>query len=552
MTDGGGAVPLKFEILGEVRVLRGGEPVDLGPAKQRAVLAVLLLQAGKPVPTHQIVDAVWGDEPPENGANVVQKYVAGLRRVLDPDRAPRTPGELLALTGGGYVLRTADGTVDADDFHAATARAAAERAAGRLAEATDTLRAALALWRGPALSGLTGPVFEAARTRLAEAHATAWEKWADVELARGRDTTLIPDLSRLVQQFPLREGLRAQLMIALHQGGRQAEALAAFRDAREYFLEEFGVEPGERMQETHRKILRGEGFYAEPVDPWAASDPAGAASSPPTSPAAYPPPVIPVQPYSPPLGPYLPSGPFIPQQLFAPPARKRSVVEMIFAGVTPILLCSIGNWVYFAYAGFRRHDKRQFIVAGVYAAVFIIGVIVGFFVDPSPLDSDESTNAEAVGFALILLPPFVAALHGMILASQPSDRAHDAMLREQARQFAALDPARARLAGVGRPGMQRAFSDGDLVDLNHATGPELSWLPGITPEIADRILRSRYEHGPFHRPGDLIIRGLVPAKTANRLGPRLICVPTDLFAPPALPYQAPPASYPGTADGMAG
>ena len=99
MTDEHASDPLRFEILGEVQVLRGGRAVDLGPAKQRAVLAVLLLQAGRPVPTHQIVDAVWGDEPPENGANVVQKYVAGLRRVLDPGRAPRTPGEVLALTG---------------------------------------------------------------------------------------------------------------------------------------------------------------------------------------------------------------------------------------------------------------------------------------------------------------------------------------------------------------------------------------------------------------------------------------------------------------------
>jgi DNA-binding SARP family transcriptional activator len=284
--DGRAGAPLRFEILGDVRVLRGTEPVDLGPAKQRAVLAVLLLQVGRPVPTHQIVDAVWGDEPPENGANVVQKYVAGLRRVLDPDRAPRTPGELLALTGSGYVLRIGEGTLDADEFQARTARAGAERSVGNLAEAAETLRAALALWRGEALAGFTGPVFEAARARLAESRATAWEKWAEVELARGRNTALVPDLSRLVEEFPLREGLRAQLMIALHQGGRQAEALAVFRDAREYFLDEFGAEPGERMRDAHRKILRGEPFYPQPVDPWADSDPSsGAPFS--GSPASY-------------------------------------------------------------------------------------------------------------------------------------------------------------------------------------------------------------------------------------------------------------------------
>src|SRR3954451_24824980 len=92
---GGLVAPLRFELLGTVRAIRGGAEVDLGPAKQRAVLAVLLLNAGRAVPASRIVDAVWGDEPPENGANVVQKYVAGLRRVLDPDRSPRTPGELI-------------------------------------------------------------------------------------------------------------------------------------------------------------------------------------------------------------------------------------------------------------------------------------------------------------------------------------------------------------------------------------------------------------------------------------------------------------------------
>ena len=141
-----------FEILGDVRALRGGAALDLGPAKQRAVLAVLLLTVGRPVPVHQIVDAVWGDDPPENGANVVQKYVAGLRRVLEPDRSPRTPGELLALTGAGYVLRAEPGAVDAERFETALATASVQRKAGRYAEAAETLRQALGLWRGEALA----------------------------------------------------------------------------------------------------------------------------------------------------------------------------------------------------------------------------------------------------------------------------------------------------------------------------------------------------------------------------------------------------------------
>nr|BFE76075.1 hypothetical protein GCM10020092_093760 [Actinoplanes digitatis] len=387
VTDAPASLALRFEILGEVRALRGDERLDLGPAKQRAVLAVLLLDAGRPVPTHQIVDAVWGDGPPENGANVVQKYVAGLRRVLEPDRSPRTPGELIALTDGGYVLRTDPGTLDAERFQSGLARASAQRRAGQLAEAAETLREAVALWQGEALAGLPGPVFEAARNRLTDARATAWEKWADIELARGNHTGLMPDLVRLVEQFPLREGLRAQLMIALHQGGRQAEALAVFRDARAYFLDEFGVEPGERMQETHRRILRGEPFYSEPVDPWAASDdipaPRGPVGvTPPAAPIAsgslavppsayvqqYVPPdpteivPAPASPVHPPLSPWGVGAP-PPPPAYAVPRRRFPVGEVIFAALTPLVVCSFGSWIYFVYAGARRRDRRQYLVA---------------------------------------------------------------------------------------------------------------------------------------------------------------------------------------------
>ena len=147
MSERPAADPPRFEILGAVRAFRSGRQLDLGPAKQRAVLAVLLLSPGKPVSSHRIVDAVWGDEPPENGANVVQKYVAGLRRVLDPDRSPRTPGELLALTDGGYLLRA--GALDAEDFRNGLARADASRLAGRLDEAATMARAALDLCGAP-------------------------------------------------------------------------------------------------------------------------------------------------------------------------------------------------------------------------------------------------------------------------------------------------------------------------------------------------------------------------------------------------------------------
>ena len=523
MIDSRGAAPLRFEILGDVRVLRDTTPVDLGPAKQRAVLAVLLLQAGRPVPTHQIVDAVWGDEPPENGANVVQKYVAGLRRVLDPDRAPRTPGELLTLTGGGYVLRTANATVDADDFQAALSRAAAETEAGRLIEASGSLRAGLALWRGDALAGLTGPVFEAARTRLADAHATAWEKWAEIELDRGQSTVLIPELARLVEEFPLREGLRAQLMIALHQSGRQAEALAAFRDAREYFLDEFGAEPGEKMQEVHRRILRGESFSpAPPVSP--------APAPVPVQPSAPPPPPIPG-----PISPYgRQPGPPPPTSTWRTPPRARIPIgQVMVAAVLPLITCSLGAWVYFVYAAVKHRDRRQFLVAGVYAVLFVVGLVF-MLIDPSPLESNDLSVAEGTGMWIFALTGFVSAFHGTVLAAHSPHQTREWLLREQAREFAARDPAAARHLGIGRPDLPRGFDDGGLIDVNHMPGAEFAQIARLTRAEAHRIVVDRIERGPFHRPEDLVERGLVSLRTMRRLRPVLIAIQPTAGVPPRL------------------
>ncbi|GIF00293.1 hypothetical protein Ari01nite_77570 [Paractinoplanes rishiriensis] len=489
------------------------------------------------MPTHQIVDAVWGDEPPENGANVVQKYVAGLRRVLDPDRAPRTPGELLALTGSGYVLRTADGTVDADEFQAAVTRAAATRNAGQLPQAADTLRAGLALWRGDALAGLPGPVFEAARTRLAETRATAWEQLADISLSQGAAAALIPDLARLVEEFPLREGLRTHLMIALHQGGRQAEALAVFRDAREYFLDELGAEPGEQMQEAHRKILRGE------FDP--APPPADPVSPPPT-----PAPVIPAQAAlgsvspgpvisgpvtsgpvtsGPPVAPF-PASPtaapgYGPPMLWPAPQRRAPVAEMLAAVLFPFVVCSFGSWIYFVIAGVRRRDPRQFVVAFVYFAIFMVGVVVAFAIDPTSLASNDFSTAEDVGFGILFALPVVSAFHGVLLASRVNDQERTWTLREQARQFVAFAPDQARQIGIGRPDVLRSFDDGGLIDLNHVSSDGLARASGLPVAQAYGIVANRNQHGPFQRPEDLVARGLADPRTVHRLAPRLICIP---------------------------
>ncbi|MGH3240964.1 MAG: AfsR/SARP family transcriptional regulator, partial [Spirillospora sp.] len=257
----------RFEILGRPAAWRDGEELDLGPGKQRAVLAVLLLSPNRPVPTASIVDAVWGEVPPDNGANVVQKYVAGLRRVLEPGRSPRSPGRLLTLTGAGYALHIPRGGLDADVFRDRVHEALAVRVTGDGARAAAMLRDALDLWRGPALAGLTGTFFDAARDRLEEERAAALEASAEIGLDLAEHARLVPELIRLVAEFPLREGFRYLLMLALYRCGRQAEALATYRDARTFFAAEFGSEPGERLQNLHLGILRADPALAPPEEP---------------------------------------------------------------------------------------------------------------------------------------------------------------------------------------------------------------------------------------------------------------------------------------------
>ncbi|MGS2613336.1 BTAD domain-containing putative transcriptional regulator [Micromonospora sp. LZ34] len=333
---------LRFEVLGPQRAWYGEREIDLGPGKQRAVLAVLLLVAGRPVTTAQIVDAVWPDEPPANGTNVVQKYVAGLRRVIEPERSPRSPGQVLTLTDAGYQLRVGPEAVDAVRFERGIRRAERLRAEGRAAEAVSELKSTLELWRGEPFTGFAGPYFESARQRWVERRASALESWADLELRLGRHRELIGELVDLTAEFPVRERLRHQLMLALYRSGRQAEALAAYREFDEMLRDEYGIEPGDALQDLHRRMLRSDPALIPPtavslppaaVEVATPSEPAPAPASPPVGPpTASPPPTPPGTASSPPgpsaaasspLGPpaaaFLPSGPPAPPPPAPPP-----------------------------------------------------------------------------------------------------------------------------------------------------------------------------------------------------------------------------------------
>ncbi|PYC67058.1 hypothetical protein C7C46_30620 [Streptomyces tateyamensis] len=261
----GGAAGLRYELLGPLRVRRGTQLLAAGPVMQRAVLAVLLLAGGEPVPREQIVQGVWGSRAGVNAPALVATYVARLRRVLDPDRPPRSLGGVLATRGTAY--RLAPGELDLHAFEAARARARAEQAAGEPARAAQTLQEALGLWRGAGLDGLPGPFAALHRARLAELRLAAQEEYWELALRLGRHHEAVPELRLLLAAQPQRERLCALLMLALHRAGRPAEALAAYGRLRRQLISDQGLEPGREVTALQARILRADPELAAPAGP---------------------------------------------------------------------------------------------------------------------------------------------------------------------------------------------------------------------------------------------------------------------------------------------
>jgi DNA-binding SARP family transcriptional activator/tetratricopeptide (TPR) repeat protein len=245
--DGG----LRFAVLGPVCAHRAGLEVGLGPAKQRAVLAMLLLGANRPVSRDEIIDGVWGEQVPSSAANLVATYVAGLRRVIDPGRARRSGGTVVTSTMAGYTLRLPPDRLDLEVFGALVAGAYGD--AG-LAAAT-ALDDALALWRGQPLDGLPGPFAAAERQRLVELRLAVLERRIEVGLALGEHAHWLVELTGLVALHPYRERMRALQMLAFYRAGRQADALGVFDDARRMLTDNLGIEPGGELRHLHHQIL---------------------------------------------------------------------------------------------------------------------------------------------------------------------------------------------------------------------------------------------------------------------------------------------------------
>jgi len=239
------------------------EQLDLGQPRQLAVLAVLAVRANRVVSRAELIDAVWGDQPPASAESGVYTYVAGLRRVLEPGRqrgqdrarSRRESDSVLVSVGGGYMLRLAPAGLDAVVFEQGLARCRGMRAAGDLTGADEVLATALGLWRGEALAGVPGPFAEAERLRLTELRTAAAEDRADLLLATGRAGEAVAYLTGLVAEHPLRERARALLMIAMYRTGRQAHALQVFQDARARLAEDLGIDPGPELSHVHQQVL---------------------------------------------------------------------------------------------------------------------------------------------------------------------------------------------------------------------------------------------------------------------------------------------------------
>jgi DNA-binding SARP family transcriptional activator len=245
---------LEFRVLGPVEVVRNGVATRIGSPIQRTLLALLLMHANEVVSTDHIVDVLWPDNPPE-ARRKLWFHVSKLRGVLQPAGAEDAADGTLGTAPNGYMLR-----IDLDQLDATrlerlirSARAALEDEPARAAE---MLRRALALWRGtPFADVLHEDAVSSEVTRLDELRLEALEDRLEADLAMGRTGELVPELEALVAEHPFREHLRGQLMLALYRAGRQAEALAAYRQARRTLVEEHGIEPGEALKELHRRML---------------------------------------------------------------------------------------------------------------------------------------------------------------------------------------------------------------------------------------------------------------------------------------------------------
>jgi predicted ATPase/DNA-binding SARP family transcriptional activator len=245
---------IEFGVLGPLEIACGDRVVLVPAPRQRALLAVLLLHANETVSSERLIEELWGEEPPPTAASALRVHIAQLRQTL---AGVTRVDQLLVTRPPGYALLLDPDQLDLHRFTRLVEEGSRALSDGRRTDAAQTLRDALGLWRGPPLADLAyEPFAQAEAARLEELRLAAIEKRVEADLALGRHADLVAELESLVAEHPLRESFRRQLMLALYRSGRQAEALAAYQDARRTLVDELGIEPGPELQRIERAILR--------------------------------------------------------------------------------------------------------------------------------------------------------------------------------------------------------------------------------------------------------------------------------------------------------
>ncbi len=260
---------VRVSVLGATEVWRDDQRVSLGTRKRRALVAALALSGGRPVSVDALVDLLWADSPPDGVAGTLQVYVSGLRRALEPDRAPRAPATVLVTVAPGYALHLPEGALDAARFDRTVSdvhRRVGQRPAlwappalsnDELAATAQELDEALALWRGvPYVELEDAAAAVAERARLEELRSVALEDRAVAALALGDHGTAAAELEALTAAYPLRERLWGLRAVALARAGRQADALEALREVRDVLDAELGLEPSAELRDVQTAVLR--------------------------------------------------------------------------------------------------------------------------------------------------------------------------------------------------------------------------------------------------------------------------------------------------------
>ncbi|MEU7747580.1 BTAD domain-containing putative transcriptional regulator [Nonomuraea sp. NPDC049158] len=247
---------LLFQILGPLRLWRGGVELSAGPRQQVFLLALLLAREGRPISTDELIDLIWQDDPPASALNVIHKYVGSLRRLLEPEISARSSGSFLQRRGNSYLFAAGAGTLDLVVFRNLVEAAGAALAKERHEEALDCYVEALELWQGPAGDGLNqGPAATSMFARLDGQFFDACTAAAELAVSLGRPARMLPSLHLAARMAPLHEPVQASLISTLGAAGQQAEALSVFRAVRARLAEDLGIYPGHALAAAHRRTL---------------------------------------------------------------------------------------------------------------------------------------------------------------------------------------------------------------------------------------------------------------------------------------------------------